>query len=1415
MPDPNFPGMRVCKDDLDQYDPWRLPARQTENIALRHPRPDVSLARTNSQLLTQGNLNNYTPGNSIFIEGIPPYAGAQGDLSTNGGGFNTSGNFPVPVPPNAPVVLGFSPSSGSEDGGTVVTITGTGFSGTTVQFGSTYAEFTVINDTTIEAIAPTGIYNQSVRITVTTNAGRGVSGQMYTYTAGVPKVYSISPNTGDIAGGESVLIGGYRFTGATSVTIGGTEVPSYTIVDDSRISATTPAHAVGVVNVTVTTPTGTGTGLNLFTYGTVPVGLPTIISVSPSTGDVAGGENVTLTGTNFVNVTSVTIGGTEVDSFTVVDEEHITTVTPAHAAGSVDVTVTAEGGTGTGTNLFTYSQAPVGAAEYIIVGGGGAGGYYGGGGGGGEAKSGTVDLNSTTTYSIIVGAGGIAYNAFQRPGNGESSSAFGITALGGGSGGSASVQYPDALLGASGANGGGSSSGGVNMPGPFPGGTGTVGYNGGSGRYTGTDPQSSGTVAAGGGGGMGAVGGDGTGSGGNPNPGNGGNGVTLSIGGFSGTFGGGGSGTGFPYGTVGTGGTGGGGSNSAGTPNTGGGGSGGTNGDPNLGTGYNGGSGVVIISYPTGSFNFTGGTVTTNAGYTIHTFTSSGELAPAQTAIYLTPGTTSWTVPADWTSDNMIELWGGGGGGGNGGSVSSLAGSGGGGGGYARIVNTTSLTPGQVVTVAVGAGGAYGPNGITAAQPGGTTIFGSVSATGGSGGTTQYASAGGSVSGGMGIGGDVNYEGGRGGGQTYSANTAPGGDGEGDEIGGAAGGGMGFSDPNYPNVSGGDGAGGFGGAGGARGVSESQPNGFPGQDNPKGGGGGGSLYYGTGTAGAGGYPGGGGGGTFGGVSADGANGVIKITYTRNPNAEYAPYTTNGTYVVPEGVTQVKVLAVGHGAAGSSSTQYTSAYGGGEGGQVVEQTQNVTPGEVLTITLGGAYDPQYGSAPTTVVGNSWTVTALSSTSTGTSAGSGGAEGGDGNKGANPAPGQFGAAGGNGGVGVLSTITGEYYGGGGGGAGAANESTSYPPGQGGLGGGGTGATYGAAATSGAPNSGGGGGGGNYFLPTSGQGGTGFVAIQAIQQGTLKGTEPNRGVPSGTYANTGSYIVGLPNNSVAVIGDTVVNNSTGESGIVKNLSYDTAYLLSSGYYSTGGNTAFVNNLDAIPTSGSDTYNIYSSSYEVPRIVGEHCLAMFDFSNPACYSGSGSVIYDLTQNQVNGSLVGNPTYVSNQGLSYIQLDNSGNQRVVFPTIPSPGFSTSWTMYAVVDYSRAVNLFEIFQSTNWGLFNVLPGGSSTTYVTAYPTNPDGSPNLGPYSGGGSQGDAGTSGRVLVGMSFDKNTNNFTTVVNSVNGTYIVAPTTMAKQADFIAALGKIYFFVGYQPDITGSPSYSEVKAALQTRFGL
>jgi hypothetical protein len=52
-PDSNFPGLRVCdRGCKDNLDPYRLPARQTERINLRFPRPDVSVAVSDNNLIT-------------------------------------------------------------------------------------------------------------------------------------------------------------------------------------------------------------------------------------------------------------------------------------------------------------------------------------------------------------------------------------------------------------------------------------------------------------------------------------------------------------------------------------------------------------------------------------------------------------------------------------------------------------------------------------------------------------------------------------------------------------------------------------------------------------------------------------------------------------------------------------------------------------------------------------------------------------------------------------------------------------------------------------------------------------------------------------------------------------------------------------------------------------------------------------------------------------------------------------------------------------------------------------------------------------------------------------------------------------------------------------------------------------------
>ena len=78
-PDINFPGLMVCEENCrDEKDPYRLPARQTERINLRFPRPDVSVAAIQNNLVTnnQQNVivstegNTQTPENNGNLDGI-------------------------------------------------------------------------------------------------------------------------------------------------------------------------------------------------------------------------------------------------------------------------------------------------------------------------------------------------------------------------------------------------------------------------------------------------------------------------------------------------------------------------------------------------------------------------------------------------------------------------------------------------------------------------------------------------------------------------------------------------------------------------------------------------------------------------------------------------------------------------------------------------------------------------------------------------------------------------------------------------------------------------------------------------------------------------------------------------------------------------------------------------------------------------------------------------------------------------------------------------------------------------------------------------------------------------------------------------------------------------------------------------
>lgn len=174
-PDPNFPGMRVCKADLDQFDPWRLPARQTENIALRFPRPDVSVALTPNQIMTQGQFSLNV--NSIFIEGVPTTTGqTQGDLNKD------SNIAPSPQMLN-PFIYSVTPATGPQTGGTPIVLIGANFTDvTTVKVGGVIASFTLINSTEIHAVTPAYPVVGIVDVSASSTFGTATLHGSFTYT---------------------------------------------------------------------------------------------------------------------------------------------------------------------------------------------------------------------------------------------------------------------------------------------------------------------------------------------------------------------------------------------------------------------------------------------------------------------------------------------------------------------------------------------------------------------------------------------------------------------------------------------------------------------------------------------------------------------------------------------------------------------------------------------------------------------------------------------------------------------------------------------------------------------------------------------------------------------------------------------------------------------------------------------------------------------------------------------------------------------------------------------------------------------------------------------------------------------------------------------------------------------------------
>jgi hypothetical protein len=258
----------------------------------------------------------------------------------------------------APQIDSISPGSGPLIGGNTVTITGSGFSTPgftldTVSFdpdtdtdGSTIiegTEATVVSDTEITVIAPDMTDSAGAKSTLDANiivdfteAGSDTPIQalpqtanegILSYTFGAPVIDSVSPASGPLTGENTVTItgSGFQTEGLTLDTVG---FDPESDVDGSTIIAGTEATVVSDTEITVTAPDATDAAQSKsilesevdvsFSDGSedaIPIkavpaatgdseytfGAPEIDSIAPSSGPLAGGNTITITGSGFEN----------------------------------------------------------------------------------------------------------------------------------------------------------------------------------------------------------------------------------------------------------------------------------------------------------------------------------------------------------------------------------------------------------------------------------------------------------------------------------------------------------------------------------------------------------------------------------------------------------------------------------------------------------------------------------------------------------------------------------------------------------------------------------------------------------------------------------------------------------------------------------------------------------------------------------------------------------------------------------------------------------------------------------------------------------------------------------------------------------------------------------------------------------
>jgi hypothetical protein len=229
--------------------------------------PGTGIARALNSAGSQigaGGLSHAPPGGASALRGAAAFARSNNDIA----GFDLAAiRFEWQLEP-LPSITSVNPDFGPDFGGTSVTITGDHFhADASASFGGVDCTGIVVTvPDTLTCVTPAGTAGL-VDVTVTNpSGGSGTLVDGYEYVAG-PSISSISPESGLVFGGFTVVISGDHFQTGAQVFFNGTACGSVVVNPPNSISCTAPPGPAGAVDVTVQNPDGQSDTLALgFTY---------------------------------------------------------------------------------------------------------------------------------------------------------------------------------------------------------------------------------------------------------------------------------------------------------------------------------------------------------------------------------------------------------------------------------------------------------------------------------------------------------------------------------------------------------------------------------------------------------------------------------------------------------------------------------------------------------------------------------------------------------------------------------------------------------------------------------------------------------------------------------------------------------------------------------------------------------------------------------------------------------------------------------------------------------------------------------------------------------------------------------------------------------------------------------------------